>query len=107
MQNLSNGIETIQASAREQLQEAEPVETALRAIQTTAESNQARADTLAKTLSSLSLRADSLCAELSRFRFRDSPVEPVTPVVHDAAIDDGERNATAAAPTIEGRVAGQ
>jgi methyl-accepting chemotaxis protein len=107
MQNLRSGIETIQAAAEEQLQEAEPVEIALRAIQTTAESNQERASTLSETLTSLSLRADTLCAELSRFRFRDSPVEAVTPVVHDTATDDGERDPSPAAPAVEGRVAGQ
>ena len=107
MQDLSTGIEIIQAAAAEQLQESEPVETALRAIQATAENNQERAGTLSATLTSLSLRADTLCAELSRFRFRDSPVEAVAPVVYDAAIDDGESDTPAAAPAIEGRVPGQ
>jgi methyl-accepting chemotaxis protein len=107
MQNLSTGIETIQAAAAEQLRESEPVEIALRAIQATAEGNQQRAGTLSETLTSLSSRADTLCAELSRFRFRDSPVEAVAPIMYDTAIDDGKGDTPTAAPAIEGRVPGQ
>ena len=107
MGELGHGIDTIAAAAREQLQEVEPVDAALATILASARDNRERAATMSETLTSLSARADTLRAELSRFRFRGSPGEIPTPVVDQMASDDGEGDAAATTPAVEGRVAGQ
>ena len=107
MGELGNGIDTIAAAAREQLQEVEPVDTALATILTSAEENRERAATMSATVTSLARRADTLRAELSRFRFRGSPGEITPPVVDQMASDNGEDHAATTTPAVEGRIAGQ
>ncbi|MCZ6600004.1 MAG: methyl-accepting chemotaxis protein, partial [Acidobacteria bacterium] len=106
MGELGQGINTIATAAQEQLQEVEPVDAALATILASARENRERATTMSETLTSLSARADTLRAELSRFRFRGSPGEITTPVVDQMASDDGEGDAAATTPAVEGRIAG-